>query len=285
MSKRYILSDVYGMCGGVFAALKILQNMVDRHPGEAVFVLHELVHNRTVTGDFENKGVRFVNSIGEIPPGAPVVIGAHGTAPEMEQAIRAIAGEVADATCPLVKKLQLCAKNLTQSDQLVLFGKKGHAEVIAVLGNSGAGQNFTISSPADIDALPELDAPFFISQTTVDFTCCCEVESRLRQRFPALRCNPGVCDASRKRQEAVIKLASLCPVVIVAGSEHSSNAKRLQEIAQAHGARAFLVENAENIPETLLQESTLIGITAGASTPEDIVKKIIAKLQQAGFSS
>ena len=285
MSKRYILSDVYGMCGGVFAALKILQDMIDRHPGEAVFVLHELVHNSAVTGDFEKRGVRFVDSIGEITPGAPVVIGAHGTAPAMERSIREIAGEVADATCPLVKKLQSCAKNLDQSDQLVLFGKKGHAEVTAVLGNSGAGQNFTISSPEDIDALPELDAPFFISQTTVDFTRSCEVESRLRERFPALRCNPGVCDASRKRQAAVIKLASLCPVVIVAGSAHSSNANRLREIAESHGAHAILVENAENIPEKLLQESTLIGITAGASTPEDIVKKIIAKLQQAGFSS
>ncbi len=285
MSKHYIIADACGMCGGVFAALKILREMISLHKGKSVFVLHELVHNNAVTGDFEKQGVHFVDSIQDIPPGAPVVIGAHGVAPDVENSIRNIAGEVADATCPLVKKLQQMVKNLNQHDQLILFGKKDHAEVAAVLGNSAAGKNFIITSQPDIDALPELDSPFFISQTTVDFAQSCEIEKSLRQRFPALRCNPGVCDASRRRQEAVIKLSSLCPVILVAGSAHSSNACRLREIAENLGAEALLIENAEEIPERILQGTSRIGITAGASTPEYIMEKIIAKLQQAGFSS
>lgn len=284
MQKHYAIAEVHGMCGGVFAALDKLEKMLARHPGETVYVLHELVHNNAVTGDFERRGVRFVDQISEIPPGKPAVIGAHGVSAEMERDIRRVAGEVVDATCPLVRKLHDTVHKLTAADQLIIFGKKDHPEVAGVAGNSGAGQNFIVFSPEDIVQLPELDSPFFISQTTVDAARCDAARKLLLKRFPHLRCASGVCDASKKRQAAVIRLARCCQAVIVAGSPHSSNACRLREIAEQNGAEAILVDNAGELPMELLQKYHSIGVTSGASTPEYILKKIISKLEENLFT-
>lgn len=283
--KRYIIADVHGMCGGVFAALRILEKMIAGHPGEKVFVFHELVHNTAVTADFERRGVCFVDSPEDIIPGAPAVIGAHGISAGMEKILRSIAGEVADATCPLVRRLHAAAAGLTPEDQLIIFGKKDHPEVMGTMGNSGAGKNFIVCSPEDIDKLPELESPFFISQTTVDAGKCDEALRLLKARFPNLRCVPGVCDASRQRQAAVIRLAASCPVVLVAGSPHSSNACRLAEIAGEQGSLAYLVNDAGELPEDVLKNCGSVGLTSGASTPEYILEKIAVRLQELGFSS
>lgn len=285
MPKRYIVADVHGMCGGVFAALDKLEKMLLRHPGETVFVLHELVHNTAVTGDFEKRKVRFVDSISEIPAGAPVVIGAHGVSGKTERAIREIAGDVMDATCPLVRKLHQESSRLTPDEQLVIFGKKDHPEVIGVYDNSGAGSNFVVYSPEDIALLPPLDSPVFISQTTVDSARCDEIRELLYRRFPTLRCVAGVCDASKLRQASVLQLVSQCQTIIVAGSAHSSNACRLKELAEMHGIPAYLVNGAEDLPESELAGINCIGITSGASTPEYVLEKIISRLQKIGFSS
>ena len=285
MPKRYIVADVHGMCGGVFAALDKLEKMIHRHPGEDIFVLHELVHNTAVTGDFERRGIRFVDSISDIPAGASVVIGAHGVSGKVEHAIREIAGDVTDATCPLVRKLHKEASRLTPDDQLVIFGKKDHPEVIGVYDNSGAGSNFIVYSPEDIARLPQLDSPVFISQTTVDSARCDEIKELLFRRFPTLRCVTGVCDASKQRQSAVLKLLRECQLIIVAGSPHSSNACRLKELAEQHGVPAYLINDAEELPEAELAEFDCIGITSGASTPEYVLEKIILHLQKIGFSS
>ena len=285
MPKRYIVAEVHGMCGGVFAALDKLEKMIIRHPDKTVFVLHELVHNTAVTGDFEKRGVRFVDSLSDIPAGAPVVIGAHGVSGKTEGAIRAIAGDVMDATCPLVRKLHQEASRLTPNEQLVIFGKKDHPEVIGVYDNSGAGSNFVVYSPEDIALLPPLDSPVFISQTTVDSARCDEIREVLNRRFPNLRCVAGVCDASKKRQSAVLRLLRECQMMIVAGSAHSSNACRLKEVAEQHGVPAYLVNGAEDLPESELAKFDCIGITSGASTPEHVLEKIISRLQKIGFSS
>ena len=285
MSKHYLTARVHGMCGGVFAALKTIDRLITGNPGKTIYVLHELVHNTTVTNELESRGVRFINSPDELPPGSIALIGAHGVSAAVEAQLRSKAAHLADATCPLVKKLQNIAASLSADDQLIIFGKPGHPEVVGTAGHSTAQMTCIVSNKADIDALPELSNPVFVSQTTVDANKSEEAMTLLQKRFPHIRCTPGVCDASKQRQSAVIELARRCPVVIIAGSAHSSNACRLREIAENQGAKAFRIDNAEELPEAELAKCELVGLSSGASTPESVLEKIIARLQKMGFSA
>jgi 4-hydroxy-3-methylbut-2-enyl diphosphate reductase len=279
--KKYFKAEIYGMCGGVHAALKTLQGLVDSQ-GRGVYVFNELVHNHSVTAAFVDQGVTFTDCIDDIPCGSTLVIGAHGVAPDVEAALRARAGICHDATCPLVKKLHHIAGELTDGDELIIFGKADHPEVKGVAGHSHAGRLFCISSPEEAAALPELVRPVFISQTTVDHSDVNKALEILRKRFPALRHSSGICNASETRQNAVMKLAPAVDTVLVIGSDHSSNARRLREIAERCGCRAFLVDNAAAITAEMLQ-SQRIGITSGASTPQYLFDQVIDYLEKAGF--
>lgn len=285
MKKQYIIADVHGMCGGVFAALKKIGQLQAAHKNQTIYVLHELVHNTAVTRELEAANVRFINDPCELPANSIALIGAHGVSAAVEAELRSRAKTVADATCPLVKKLQNTAAALTGKEQLVIYGKPGHPEVVGTAGHSKAQAVYIVSSMEDIAALPELSDPVFISQTTVDSAKSEAAMQQLMKRFPQIRCIPGVCDASKQRQKAVIELAEKCPLVIIAGSAHSSNACRLQEIAASCGAKAFRVDSAEELPEEELTKYDLVGLSSGASTPESVLEKIIARLQKMGFSA
>ena len=285
MKKQYIIADVHGMCGGVFAALRTIEQLQAAHKGQTIYVLHELVHNTTVTRELESRNVRFINAPEELPENSIALIGAHGVSAAVEAQLRSRAACVADATCPLVKKLQNTAASLTGEEQLVIYGKPGHPEVAGTAGHSKAQAVYIVSNMEDIAALPELTKPVFISQTTVDSAKSEAAMLQLMKRFPQTRCIPGVCDASKQRQKAVIELAQKCPIVIIAGSAHSSNACRLQEIAANSGAKAFRVDNADELPEAELANCPLVGLSSGASTPESVLEKIIARLQKMGFSA
>ena len=279
--KVYLTAEVFGMCGGVHAALKTLDGLLDS-AGRPVFVFHELVHNRRVTESYRARGVVFAENIEDIPLGATLVIGAHGVAPDVEKLLRSRAGICLDATCPLVKKLHHIAGALTGEDELIIFGKKGHPEVAGVAGYSGTDKVFLISSPEEAIRLPQLNAPVFISQTTVDHK---EVERTLdilQTRFPSLRPASDICDASSKRQLAVEHLAGKVEAVVVIGSDHSSNARRLCEIAGRTNCPGFLIESAAEFPPELLKLSK-IGITGGASTPQTLFDEVIAFLERNGF--
>ena len=285
MKKHYLIADIHGMCGGVFSALKTIDKLIADNPGQTIYVLHELVHNITVTHELESRNVRFINSPEELPEKSIVLIGAHGVSAAVEAQLRSRASTVADATCPLVKKLQNIAASLTADEQLVIFGKVGHPEVVGTAGHSTAQKTYIVSNKEDIAALPELSNPVFVSQTTVDAKKSKEAMQLLLQRFPQMRCSHGVCDASKKRQSAVIELAKRCPVVIIAGSAHSSNACRLREIAESQGAKAFRIDSAGELPDAVLANCSLVGLSSGASTPESVLEKIIIRLQEMGFSA
>ena len=283
MSKKYYFkAEIFGMCGGVHTALNTLQELVDR-AGQGVFVFNELVHNRSVTDSFIRQGVSFVNKIEDVPQGAPLVIGAHGVAPELETALRARAGECVDATCPLVKKLHRIAAGLGKEEELILFGKAGHPEVAGVAGYSAAGKLFIISSADEVDSLPDLRNPVFISQTTVDHGEVNAALEKLKQRFPQLKECSNICDASWKRQIAVLELAKKCDAVLVIGSLHSSNARRLMEIARRTGIEAALIDDASQITPEMLSFDC-IGITSGASTPQYLFDGVVSALEKAGFA-
>lgn len=285
MKKQLVTAKIHGMCGGVFSALRILENVIAENTGKPIYVLHELVHNHTVTAELERRGVKFVDSLQDIPQGSAAVIGAHGVSAEVKAELEKICSSLADATCPLVRKLQCVAAGLNECDQLVIFGKKGHPEVIGVAGHSRAGETFIVADKADIEALPELASPVFLSQTTVDAERSDEAMQLLVKRFPHIKTIPGVCDASRQRQAAVKELARRCPVVIIAGSPHSSNACRLQELAARQGAKAFRVDGADELPVDELRDCPCVGLSSGASTPESVFEKIVARLHELGFSS
>lgn len=285
MAKRYRTAEVYGMCGGVFAALKMVEKAVSECGNEPLYVLHELVHNRMVTAGLEACGVKFADSVSEIPQGAKVLIGAHGVSVEVEKELRKITDNISDATCPLVKKLQVSAAGLTEKDDLVIFGKHRHPEVEGVAGHSRAGRTFIVSNEAEIDELPELHEPFFISQTTVDAAKSAAAAERLCRRFSGTHCMSGVCDASARRQAAVRKLAKECQLIIVAGSAHSSNACRLRELAEEAGCRAFLTDEPQGLPVEVLKEAEVVGLTSGASTPEKLFSEIVKEIEKLGFTA
>ncbi|MCI5778662.1 MAG: 4-hydroxy-3-methylbut-2-enyl diphosphate reductase [Lentisphaeria bacterium] len=280
--KTYLPASVHGMCGGVFAALRILDEFASAR-GE-VYVFRELVHNRAVTADLAARGVRFVDKPDDIPDGAAVVIGAHGVGADLERELRRKAAVCRDATCPLVKKLHRIAAALTPEEQLVICGKSGHPEVRGIAGNSGTPAVFIVGSAAEVAALPELSLPVFLSQTTVDHAEAEAVLAALKRRFPQLTAHSGVCDASRKRQEAVLELAGKCELVLVIGSPHSSNARRLQEIAARQGAESFLIDSAAELPLAALDRVSTVGVTSGASTPEHLFAAVTAALERLGFS-
>ncbi len=278
--KQLITAKVHGMCGGVFAALKILDDALQKHCQEKVYVFHELVHNRAVTEEFKSRGAVFVETLEEIPAGAVVVIGAHGVSVEMEHFLRDIAGECLDATCPLVKKLHRIASELSCEEELIIFGNPLHPEVKGIAGNSGTQKIYIISSLEEAENLPDLQHPVFISQTTVDFESVDKTLQFLKKRFPGIKSSTGVCDASQKRQTAVIELAKKADLVLVIGSAHSSNAKRLRDIAGRYGAKAFLVENADALPWNIIQQAQTVGVTSGASTPEYLFEEVISALKE-----
>ena len=273
------------MCGGVFAALKLLEKTLAEAGGSPVYVLHELVHNTPVTRAFEARGVHFVDTPADIPDGAYAMIGAHGVSRQVAESLRRKTPHLADATCPLVKKLQDFAASLTPQDQLIIYGKPHHPEVAGVHGHSCAGENFIITALDEIDKLPELTHPNFISQTTVEANAAETIKNALEKRFPHIKTLPGVCDASRRRQSAVLQAAQNSDMMIIVGSPHSSNACRLREIAEANcsGKKAFLVDGPEMLPAEELQNASKVGLSSGASTPEEIFEKVASALEALGF--
>lgn len=280
--KQLFLAGKRGFCGGVRSALDTLDRLLASADGGTVFVLHELVHNRHVTCDFERRGVRFVASLDEVPEGAVLLLGAHGVSRELEAAARRKSPHVTDATCPLVKARQRKAAQLAPQDSLILVGHAGHPEVVGVLGWSNAGKNFVISNVGEAEKLPELDAPVLLGQTTfdaVEMERCREVLSR---RFPNLRCGGGSCRASIERQRCVAELAGRVDAVVVGGSRHSSNARRLLETAERAGARGILAESAEEVPEEVFALPR-VALTAGASTPDKDISEMVRRFAAAGF--
>ena len=280
--KRLFVAAARGFCGGVRAALAKLDELVAANGGEPVFVLHELVHNRHVTIDLERRGVRFVSTLDEVPENAVLLLGAHGVSRELEAAAQRRTAHVADATCPLVKARQREAAKLTARDTLILVGHAGHPEVAGVLGWSSAGRNFVIADAAAAEALPELECPVLLSQTTFDAVELEKCREVLQRRFANLRCRGGLCRASLERQSCVAELARSVEAVVVAGSRHSSNAQRLREAAERAGTRGILVESADDMPEDVFELSR-VGLTAGASTPDKDISEMERRFAAAGF--
>lgn len=278
MGKKIIrLVSPRGFCAGVRGALEAFEEARREH-GSPIYVLHELVHNRRVSGDMKKKGAVFVSSLAEVPAGSVVLFGAHGTgrAEHLEAEKRGL--RVIDACCPRVKRLHRAAAAIPAEDELIIFGNPDHPEVRGVAGHSGTERVFIVKSRSEIADLPPMHRPTLLCQTTRDHREIEEISALLREKYPGISVNSGVCDAVFRRQRAVEELAPQVDAVVIVGSPHSSNANRMRDVASRLGKAAFLVEGPEDLPD--LSGYGVIALGAGASTPDIAVQEVLTALSR-----
>jgi 4-hydroxy-3-methylbut-2-enyl diphosphate reductase len=274
---RVLLCSPRGFCAGVEMAIKALAWMV-RAFEPPVYCYHEIVHNQRVVRRFESLGVVFVDEIEEVPEGAPVMLSAHGSAPEVVAAARR-RGYVVDAVCPLVTKVHHEVKvRAGKGYSIVYVGHEGHEEAVGTMAVAPAAIH-RVEAVGDVDALPQFDEPVaLLAQTTLSHRDWADVLDATRTRFPDLW-TPGrsdLCFATTNRQSALTQIAAECDAVVVIGSANSSNTRALENLAREAGCeRVYRVNEAAELPNDL---TGTVGVTAGASAPEDLVEQVIARL-------
>ena len=275
---RVLLAAPRGFCAGVEMAIKALAWMV-RSFEPPVYCYHEIVHNQLVVRRFEDLGVIFVDDIAEVPPGAPVMLSAHGSAPEVVAAAHAAGGYVVDAVCPLVTKVHHEVKvRAGKGYRIVYVGHEGHEEAMGTMAVAPDAIH-RVETPEEVAALPEFEQPVaLLAQTTLSHRDWASVLDATRERFPDLWM-PGrsdLCFATTNRQTALMRIAPQCDAVVVIGSANSSNTNALAKLAVDAGcARVFRVNAAHELPDDL---TGTVGVTAGASAPEELVEAVIARL-------
>ena len=263
--------------------MELFDKTAEENPASPIYVLHELVHNKTVTEDMRSRNARFVESLAEIPDGAVTVFGAHGIGSSVEQEARRRGLRYCDAVCPLVAQLQNVAASADADLPLILFGDGKHPEVRSVLDRAASKSIYVIASIDEIGRLPSLSSALLLCQTTRNFEEVKAVAALLNERIPGLQDLSKVCDAVSRRQRAMAQLSPKCDLVLVVGSPHSSNGRRLLAIAQEHCSRALLLENADALDENMLEDVSNVGMGAATSTPDYAINAVIDKLQKRGF--
>jgi len=283
------LANPRGFCAGVDRAIGIVERALD-HFGAPVYVRHEVVHNKHVVASLAARGAVFVEEIGEIPPESICIFSAHGVSKAVEAEAIARDLQVFDATCPLVTKVHMEVARAAQNDlDVVLIGHEGHPEVEGTMGQipkSAKTRAILIETAADVETLdvPDPDRLQFVTQTTLSVDDTQDVIAALRARFPSIAGpkKDDICYATQNRQDAVKALASKCELILVVGSTNSSNSNRLRELAERLGATAYLIDRADQIESSWLDEVSSLGVTSGASAPENLVQEVIERLESMG---
>ena len=280
---KIILANPRGFCAGVNMAIESLERALDFF-GSPLYVYHEIVHNKYVVERFLRRGVVFVESLEEVPEGAPLLYSAHGVAPQVREQARRRKLRAIDATCPLVTKVHLEAvKYAREGYTIILIGHEGHDEVVGTMGEAPDCM-VLVETADDVERLevPDPGKVAYLTQTTLSIDDANVVIAALREKFPRIANPPrdDICYATQNRQEAVRVLASRSDVVLVLGSQNSSNSKRLAEIARSLGPRSHLIDGVSEIRPGWFQGAETVLITAGASAPEDVVQECITYLQR-----
>ncbi|MEK9590353.1 MAG: 4-hydroxy-3-methylbut-2-enyl diphosphate reductase [Gammaproteobacteria bacterium] len=283
------LANPRGFCAGVDRAIAIVERALGQF-GAPIYVRHEVVHNKHVVETLTQRGAVFVEEIDEIPAGSTCIFSAHGVSKAVEKAAEDKGLHVFDATCPLVTKVHMeVAKAAKESLDVILIGHEGHPEVEGTLGqmpSDASSRALLIESPEDVDALTGVDPDRlqFVTQTTLSVDDTEEVISALRKRFPNINGprKDDICYATQNRQDAVKALAKESELILVVGSKNSSNSNRLRELAERLGARAFLIDRADEVEKDWLRGIKTVGVTSGASAPEVLVQAVIQRLEEAG---
>ncbi len=275
---KVILGVPRGFCAGVVRAIDIVELALKKYP-HPVYVKHQIVHNPYVVKSLEDKGARTVEEVDEIPEGSTVVFSAHGSPPEDFQKAESRGLNVIDATCPLVTKVHNEALRYSSDGRrLILVGHRGHQEVKGTMGQT----DMHLVDDRDPVSLPDWDdnAPVTVlTQTTLSVDDTSRSISHIEDRFSNVVVRNDLCYATTNRQEAVKELTSLVDLVLVIGAQNSSNCNRLREVAEANGVPAYLINGPEELDEAWLERVESIGITSGASTPEDLVLSVIDRLE------
>lgn len=287
------LANPRGFCAGVDRAIEIVERALSLF-GMPVYVRHEVVHNKYVVETLRNKGAVFVNELDEVPDDSVVIFSAHGVSKVVrEEAVRRKL-RVFDAICPLVTKVHMeVGRYQDEGRECILIGHAGHPEVEGTLGQyrprNGDGAMYLVESVEDVNKLDVKNPEFlaFVTQTTLSVDDTSEVIDALRLRFPKIvgPKKEDICYATQNRQDAVKKLTGECDLILVVGSQNSSNSTRLMEISQKKGVPAYLIDNVTEIQQEWLEGKTNIGLTAGASAPEILVEEVIDQLQKWGVKN
>jgi 4-hydroxy-3-methylbut-2-enyl diphosphate reductase len=280
---KIILAEPRGFCAGVVMAVDAVERALELF-GTPLYVYHEIVHNRPVVERFRQRGVVFVNELSEVPAGATVLYSAHGVAPTVRREAAARGLRAIDATCPLVTKVHAEAVRFAREGYtILLIGHAGHDEVIGTMGEAP----HAIRLIENADDVARLDLPpdakvAYLTQTTLSVDEANSVIAALTRRFPQIVGPPreDICYATQNRQEAVKELAPLADLVLVLGSQNSSNSQRLAEIARACGKPAYLINGAAELDERWFAGAETVLVTAGASAPEDVVQDCVRHLQE-----
>jgi 4-hydroxy-3-methylbut-2-enyl diphosphate reductase len=289
VTKRVLLAKPRGYCAGVDRAVQTVEEALKLY-GAPIYVRKQIVHNRHVVATLEAQGAIFVEENEEVPEGATVVFSAHGVAPEVYEQARARNLKAIDATCPLVTKVHQEARRFAAEDyDILLIGHEGHEEVIGTAGEAPAHVQL-VDGPSGADSITVRDPNkvVWLSQTTLSVDETMETVARLKQRLPLLQSPPSddICYATQNRQQVVKEIAPACDVVLVVGSTNSSNSVRLREVALGAGARAsYLIDFASQIDPAWLEGASTVGLTSGASVPEDLVSSVLSVLAVHGFAS
>jgi 4-hydroxy-3-methylbut-2-enyl diphosphate reductase len=280
-----VLANPRGFCAGVDRAIIIVEQALERF-GAPIYVRHEVVHNKFVVDELKRKGAVFIEELDEVPAGSTVIFSAHGVSKEVRAEAEARGLRVFDATCPLVTKVHIeVAKLRGKGAEIVMIGHRGHPEVEGTMGQSETGM-YLVETPEDVELLQVRDPNnlAYVTQTTLSLDDAARVIAALKYRFPDIAApkSDDICYATQNRQDAVKSLSGQCDLVIVVGSPNSSNSNRLREVAQNQGITAYMVDNASELQPEWLVGKQRVGVTAGASAPEVLVKEVVAKLASLG---
>ncbi len=283
--EEIVLAEPRGFCAGVDRAIEIVEKALAKF-GAPIYVRHEIVHNDHVVKDLRDKGAIFVEDLNEVPLGARVIMSAHGVSRKVREHATERELEVFDATCPLVTKVHVEVRKLAaEGYEIVMIGHRGHPEVEGTMGQLESGI-YLVEDEAQAGLLEVTDPSrlAYVSQTTLSVDDTASVVNALRAKFPQIR-GPkfsDICYATQNRQDAVKLMSQSVDLVLVVGSPTSSNSNRLREVAERHGVPAYLVNDASELQSDWLVGKSRVGITAGASAPEDLVQGLVSAVKAAG---
>ena len=284
MSGKIYLAEPRGFCAGVRRALDTVEQALT-HFLRPIYVYHEIVHNDFIVKELKQRGVCFVESVEDVPPGSVLILSAHGAAERVEKAAAERNLKLIDATCPLVKKIHAKAEKLYHDKaDIYLIGHRGHPEIVGTMGRID-NRAKVVENVSEAQALPRTDCPrryVCLTQTTLSPDDTAEIIAAMKTVIPQLETVEGICYATRNRQEAVKELCKKCSDIIVIGSQNSSNSNRLREAAEKCGVNAILINSAAKLPTSFLKAVSNIGITAGASAPEYLVSELVEMLEKHG---
>ncbi|MFH0130267.1 4-hydroxy-3-methylbut-2-enyl diphosphate reductase [Variovorax sp. VaC1] len=283
-----LLAEPRGFCAGVDRAIEIVERAIAKF-GAPIYVRHEIVHNTYVVNELKAKGAIFIEELSDVPPGATLVFSAHGVSKAVEQEARDRGFEIFDATCPLVTKVHVeVAKLAKEGYEFIMIGHKGHPEVEGTMGQLSSGIHL-VEDVADVATVSPLqtDKLAVVTQTTLSVDDAAEIAAAVRTRFPNVRepKQQDICYATQNRQDAVKIMSPQVDLVIVVGSPTSSNSNRLRELAQRLGTESYMVDSADELKPEWFEGKARIGLTAGASAPEVLVREVIDRVRALGAVS